>query len=408
MIELVKKIYVEDANDLLELTDEVTRKTPTAFSEAENYNKIQTPFYTSFQDIENIAFELLKDTEIDASKGSQLDLIGEILGILRSGLSDDEYREKIKAELVIRNSTGTQESLITAVKTIIKGDSELDIRECVGYFQGSRQDFAKETLSDGTSVFNDGSRFSRIASNAFANIHVNSLSDVSYGESENLQRTMPLGGGKLDTLLYLPYTLKYFQDLAVQDNYLNIDTRGEGDSLLAYTDDGTNVDGNIIVQALSQGVDALSAGRFAEFNGRVRVAVTTEGDGFLNILNFLPTSEPNKIIVQETATGIELPFEVGDMISLSTDIGFFNTLVLGVETLLQPTRGFEKSLTLLNTLPEINSTELVHYKETQSLTYSPVPDAIFSVSVNGTFVVTDGFIEGALETDKGVFPELII
>src|SRR5882757_6443474 len=49
---------------------------------------------------------------IDNAFGSQLDVLGDIVGAPRSGLDDDTYRGLIKATIKLNNASGTAEEIL--------------------------------------------------------------------------------------------------------------------------------------------------------------------------------------------------------------------------------------------------------------------------------------------------------
>jgi hypothetical protein len=65
---------------------------------------------------------------IDASEGSQLDLIGEILGVNRSGRGDDLYRIVLKVKAGVNNSDGTIEDIIS-IWSLVTGATDIEVRE---------------------------------------------------------------------------------------------------------------------------------------------------------------------------------------------------------------------------------------------------------------------------------------
>lgn len=64
-----------------------------------------------FQDLEDAAQTFLTLLDIDNSVGVQLDVIGRIVGQVRSGTDDPTYRLYLKARILANLSTGTVEEL---------------------------------------------------------------------------------------------------------------------------------------------------------------------------------------------------------------------------------------------------------------------------------------------------------
>jgi len=85
-------------------------------------------FCNDSQDLENVFFDLLSKRGIDTSMGFQLDVLGEIVDILRNGLSDEDYRIKIKAKIAQNISNGDPESIIYIFK-LLTNVSSLELLE---------------------------------------------------------------------------------------------------------------------------------------------------------------------------------------------------------------------------------------------------------------------------------------
>lgn len=64
------------------------------------------------QTIENTTFDLGQVLQLDAATGGWLDRFGAIVGELRGGLADAQYRRFIKARIQINRSQGEHERLI--------------------------------------------------------------------------------------------------------------------------------------------------------------------------------------------------------------------------------------------------------------------------------------------------------
>jgi hypothetical protein len=58
------------------------------------------------QEIEDYASDLLTKRTIDTASGNALDVIGEIVGQVRGGLSDDDYRSAIRFRIKLNTSCG--------------------------------------------------------------------------------------------------------------------------------------------------------------------------------------------------------------------------------------------------------------------------------------------------------------
>lgn len=77
-----------------------------------DFQKLIKAFTDELNLIENEYYNLLINRSLDTATGAQLDGIGEILGLPRNGLSDDDYRLALKGQIQINKSTATAEELI--------------------------------------------------------------------------------------------------------------------------------------------------------------------------------------------------------------------------------------------------------------------------------------------------------
>jgi len=107
MIELDPNI-VEDGLSLL----------PTQYNSSEKLHKLITGNLERVQLLEN-ARVTLQNRSLDNSVGQQLDNFGLDLDTPRNGLSDDEYRVRIKAKIAENNSEGTREEIIAVAILLI-------------------------------------------------------------------------------------------------------------------------------------------------------------------------------------------------------------------------------------------------------------------------------------------------
>lgn len=67
---------------------------------------------TGVQDIENTTFDLGLALQLDSASGEWLDRFGAIVGELRGGLADADYRRFIQARIQINRSQGEHERLL--------------------------------------------------------------------------------------------------------------------------------------------------------------------------------------------------------------------------------------------------------------------------------------------------------
>ncbi len=79
-------------------------------------------FGAQVQDLEDAAWQLYGRLDIDTVEGTQLDRIGAVVGLSRSGWSDDLYRLLLKARIGKNVSHGTLEDVISVWRLIARAD----------------------------------------------------------------------------------------------------------------------------------------------------------------------------------------------------------------------------------------------------------------------------------------------
>jgi len=90
-----------------DIVDEIKERFLVQFSGAPVIEGINKAFGVQLQDLQNAIFQLFDILSIDGNEGVNLDRIGTLVGQLRNGKSDAEYRRFLKARVKINKSNGT-------------------------------------------------------------------------------------------------------------------------------------------------------------------------------------------------------------------------------------------------------------------------------------------------------------
>jgi hypothetical protein len=109
---------VSDLQQKTTLTAEAVANLIEQFRDKQNLGAFLSAFTDQIQDAENAAFELIDERTLDAAVGVQLDGLGEIIGLERGGLDDDDYRARLKAQIKINSSSGTINEILEIVALI--------------------------------------------------------------------------------------------------------------------------------------------------------------------------------------------------------------------------------------------------------------------------------------------------
>jgi len=93
-------------------------QTQFQFRDKTNYIAVIQALCSGVQTVEDNLFALLVDGTIDNAAGDALDQWGTLVGQPRGGLVDYDYRNFIKAKLLVNRCNGTTDALITIWATI--------------------------------------------------------------------------------------------------------------------------------------------------------------------------------------------------------------------------------------------------------------------------------------------------
>lgn len=100
---------------------------PQQWRDKQNIIDLLTIFLQRYNDLEQAYQDLLTLRGIDTANadapsstvGAQLDMIGAIVGQLRNGMTNDDYRRYIRARIAANNSDGVIEDLITVTSLVL-------------------------------------------------------------------------------------------------------------------------------------------------------------------------------------------------------------------------------------------------------------------------------------------------
>ncbi|KKK91869.1 hypothetical protein LCGC14_2708620 [marine sediment metagenome] len=119
MTELTKKITI---------TSEALANLIEFFKNKPKIAAFISAFVDQSQDVEDGSFEVLLDTIIETAVGVQLDGIGVIVGRARGGLTDDLYRVRLQAQILLNKSSGTLDEILTIV-ALLEAAPIVDVSE---------------------------------------------------------------------------------------------------------------------------------------------------------------------------------------------------------------------------------------------------------------------------------------
>ncbi len=110
-----------DWDNYYNYTDVAAYRLTSYLKEDNQPTAIAQAFVKTFRDLEQIHHELLRMLDINNATGKGLDAFGEIVGLSRAGMSDDDYREAIRAKRFSSAGSGTPEEIKSSLSNIVTG-----------------------------------------------------------------------------------------------------------------------------------------------------------------------------------------------------------------------------------------------------------------------------------------------
>lgn len=99
------------------------------FKGLDNWADLLNVYSAQIQDIEDMLFQQIDVRFLDDALGDLLDGLGRIVGVERGGLSDDEYRIRIRAQIKINLSSGTIEDISEIMTLVLPGATAFELAE---------------------------------------------------------------------------------------------------------------------------------------------------------------------------------------------------------------------------------------------------------------------------------------
>lgn len=88
------------------------------FDGSPRFRDLVSSYLLEIQELEDAAFPILTERNIDVATGDRLDGFGQMVGLLRGGRTDVLYRQAIKAEIAVLISEGSSEELLNIIRLI--------------------------------------------------------------------------------------------------------------------------------------------------------------------------------------------------------------------------------------------------------------------------------------------------
>lgn len=99
------------------------------FSDKEKIVGMLSAFLTPTTEIISGANEVSEGYDIETAVGQQLDFLGKLVNTYRLERTDDDYRDAIKARIVVNNATGAASNFIKMLKLMLGNDVTFKVIE---------------------------------------------------------------------------------------------------------------------------------------------------------------------------------------------------------------------------------------------------------------------------------------
>ncbi len=95
------------------------RLIPMQFRNRTNWTKLLIVITKPFQEIEDAFQDLLTLRYLSSAQGAQLDILGELVGLKRKGFDDASYLIRLRAQVLLLRSSGTQPQILRILRAVI-------------------------------------------------------------------------------------------------------------------------------------------------------------------------------------------------------------------------------------------------------------------------------------------------
>lgn len=116
--------YLEwDGSEVTHYTDVVERTQNLLieqFEDKPNINKLVAIFAENFQELEEVIDSLKSVRDLNTATADRLDILGDIVGVSRGTMDDDDYREAIRLQIFVNQSCGEPETIIRALRAFAR------------------------------------------------------------------------------------------------------------------------------------------------------------------------------------------------------------------------------------------------------------------------------------------------
>jgi len=112
----------------LDITEDGLSVLLPQFNDSANMRGFLKSVFDTMQPTEDGFIDVLQGSGLDTAEGVTLNLIGELLGVLRGDLTDDEYRSSIKARIAVNRASGTLEDIISLIRLVL-GNTNFIVNE---------------------------------------------------------------------------------------------------------------------------------------------------------------------------------------------------------------------------------------------------------------------------------------
>jgi hypothetical protein len=106
----------------IDVESKVAKRLPEQFKSSKVFSAIVNAMVSPFAQMQTDAVYIVENFGIGSAVGNILDALGSLVGTLRQGRTDEDYRSAIISKLAVNNSTGTLPNIIDVTQTVTGAD----------------------------------------------------------------------------------------------------------------------------------------------------------------------------------------------------------------------------------------------------------------------------------------------
>lgn len=109
-------------------------RTLEQFKGKPRFSALLSIYLEAVQELETVLFSVFATLDLTTVTGASLDRAGRVLNYPRGSLTDEEYRQRLRVQMLVLRSSGTGAQMITILQTLL-GAATFSLREFASAFE---------------------------------------------------------------------------------------------------------------------------------------------------------------------------------------------------------------------------------------------------------------------------------